>query len=371
MNILTLYAFGPPRLEADSEIVNVERRKALALIVYLVITRNRFSRDALATLLWPEQDRGRARGALRRLLWEINRSLGEGFLETDGDNVAAHAAVEIWVDVQEFNRCVDKYQSHQHETLLCDECKDAILRAAELYSDDFLAGFTLRDSPEFDEWQFFQTEQLRGEFATSLDLLVRHYGESGNFDQAITLARRRLKLDPIHEPAHRSLMQLYAWSGQRAAAMRQYAQCKHVLKEELGITPQAATHQLYEKIKRAPQRVAYLRLLSGPGGTVGERYVLGEATTIGYGQRTNDIHLQDGYVSKQHARVDYENGRYVIHDLGSKNGTLLRGERVVTSQPQLLQPSDELQMGQTHLVFEYATTGMLNDPDEPHETLQM
>ena len=371
MPSLELYAFGPPRIEADSEIVNVERRKALALIVYLVTTRNRFSREALATLLWPEKERGRARGALRRLLWEINRSLSEGFLEIDGDTVGADAAVKIWVDVQEFNRCVDKYQSHQHESLLCDECKDAILRAADLYSNDFLAGFTLRDSPEFDEWQFFQTEQLRGEFATCLDLLVRHYGESGNFNQAITFARRRLKLDPIHEPAHRSLIQLYAWSGQRAAAMRQYARCKHVLKEELGISPQAATRRLYEKIKRAPQRVAYLRLLSGPGGTVGERYVLGDATTIGYGQHTNDIHLQDGYVSKQHARVDYENGRYVIHDIGSTNGTKLRDEQVDKSQPQLLQPGDELQIGRTHLVFEYATTGILNDPDEPHETLKM
>ena len=45
--------------------------------------------------------------------------------------------------------------------VLAPECLAHLTAAVELYSEDFLAGFTLPDSPTFDEWQFFQRESLR------------------------------------------------------------------------------------------------------------------------------------------------------------------------------------------------------------------
>ncbi|MBI4771759.1 MAG: AAA family ATPase, partial [Chloroflexi bacterium] len=56
-------------------------------------------------------------------------------------------------------------------------------------------------------------------------------------------------LDPLHEPAHRHLMRLYAWSDQRAAALRQYRECVRVLDQELGVSPLGDTAKLYEAIK--------------------------------------------------------------------------------------------------------------------------
>jgi len=97
-----------------------------------------------------------------------------------------------------------------------------LTEAISLYRDDFLAGFTLRDSPGFDEWQFFQTECLRQEFATALERLAQAYTGQGAYERAIVYARRWLSLEPLHESAHRYLMRLYAESGQRVAALRQY-----------------------------------------------------------------------------------------------------------------------------------------------------
>jgi hypothetical protein len=58
-----------------------------------------------------------------------------------------------------------------------------------------------------------------------------------------------LVLDPLHEPAHRALMQLYEWAGQRAAALRQYQRCARVLQADLGEAPQAETTALYAAIR--------------------------------------------------------------------------------------------------------------------------
>ena len=53
---LKLSVFGPPRLERDGGPIELNLRKGLALLVYLAVSGQPHSRDALATLLWPESD---------------------------------------------------------------------------------------------------------------------------------------------------------------------------------------------------------------------------------------------------------------------------------------------------------------------------
>ena len=65
-------------------------------------------------------------------------------------------------------------------------------------------------------------------------------------------AQRWLSLDPLHEPAHRQLMRLYARTGQRSAALKQYLTCTRLLDEELGVEPLAETTALYQDIRDHP-----------------------------------------------------------------------------------------------------------------------
>ena len=69
------------------------------------------------------------------------------------------------------------------------------------------------------------------------------------WEAAIGHARRWSALDPLHEPAQRLLMQLHAWAGDRAAAVRQYQECVKVLQAELGIEPEPETTALFEAIR--------------------------------------------------------------------------------------------------------------------------
>jgi DNA-binding SARP family transcriptional activator/type II secretory pathway predicted ATPase ExeA/HEPN domain-containing protein len=246
---LKLFLFGPPRLERDGALVTVERRKVSALLAYLAATGQTHSRDALATLFWPDADQSHARGALRRDLSVLHGLLAEHLL-TQGQTVSVRAATGLWIDVAEFRRLMAVCQTHAHAAGgICPECVAALAEAVTLYRDDFLAGFTLRDSPDFDEWQLLQTEQLRREFASALERLAQTHGSRQEFERAIAYARRWLMLDPLHELAHRQLMQLYAWSGQRAAALRQYEECVRVLERELGVAPEPETIRLYQMLK--------------------------------------------------------------------------------------------------------------------------
>lgn len=107
----------------------------------------------------------------------------------------------------------------------------------------------MADSAEFDHWQFFQSETLRQELAGLLERLVAGLSATGSFEAAIPQARRWVALNPLHEPAQRSLIRLYDQAGQPAAGLRQYEEYVKLLDEELGLPPEEETTTLYEAIK--------------------------------------------------------------------------------------------------------------------------
>lgn len=250
MSRLSLYLLGSPRVELDGEPLEVGRRKAMALLAYLAVTGRAHGRDALATFFWPEYDQSRARAALRRTLSALNTALGKGWLQADRETIGLRPNSNFRADIHKFRQRLAACREHDHpETDVCQACLPVLAEAVSLFQDNFMAGFTLRDSPLFDDWQFFQTEGLRQELAGALEHLVRGHCDLGEYDLAITFARRWLRLDPLHEEAHRRLMQLYAGTGQRPAALRQYQECSRILEEELGTHPSRETTILYERIR--------------------------------------------------------------------------------------------------------------------------
>jgi predicted ATPase/DNA-binding SARP family transcriptional activator len=247
---LTIYLLGSPRFERNGENLNLDTRKASALVAYLAIVKQRQSRDALAALLWPEFDQTHARATLRRTLSTLNKALDGTSLEISREYVNLDFNAGIWVDVDEFHRFLSECQSHDHSPKeICLQCLKPLNAAVEIYGGDFLAGFSLRDSSNFDDWQFYEADSLRRDFTSALERLVQCYISSGNYEAAILHAQQWLALDRLNESAQRQLMQLYAWNDQQSAALQQYRECVQVLDRELGVGPLESTTSLYQAIK--------------------------------------------------------------------------------------------------------------------------
>ena len=225
-------------MERDGSPIEVDTRKATALMAYLAVTGEGHTRDAVAALLWPESEQARARAALRRTLSSLNKAIAGDGLEVVRDSLSLREGADVWVDVRDFRaRLKGPADLAQLDA------------AAAIYRGDFLEGFGLRDSPAFDDWQFAETEGLRRELAGALEQLAFGHGERGDLELAIAYARRWIALDQLHESAHRHLMELFARSGRRNAALRQYRECTRVLDQELGVPPLPETTSLYEAIK--------------------------------------------------------------------------------------------------------------------------
>ena len=64
-----------------------------------------------------------------------------------------------------------------------------------------------------------------------------------------------------------------------------------------------------------------------------------------------DVRLsEDFYVSRHHAQITFEAGKYYVEDLGSKNGTKLNGSQIIAREP--LKPGDIVTIGQTHFIVQ-------------------
>ena len=247
MHRLRIRLFGPPQITLDGIRLDLKHRKPAALFAYLAIAGQVHSRDALAAFFWPEY--AQARTYLRNNLSIIRQALGttdQRWLQADRQTVALQVDEEVWLDVAAFQKLVTSDEAVLQDYKVSSLATIAELEeAAALYTDEFLAGFTLRDSPAFDEWSFFQREQLHRQLAAILGTLSHHHAQRHNYSAAIPHARRWVELDPLHEPAQRILIQLYAQSGQRAAALRQYQACARLVANTLDADVEPETHALY------------------------------------------------------------------------------------------------------------------------------
>jgi hypothetical protein len=93
------------------------------------------------------------------------------------------------------------------------------------------------------------------------------------------------------------------------------------------------------------------RLVVRQGATAGQVYEL-DKDEISVGRDiTNDIVLNDAEVSRRHARLILEQGRYKIEDLNSTNGTYIDGQRLIG--PHLLAIGEIIMFGDNMgMVFE-------------------
>ena len=93
------------------------------------------------------------------------------------------------------------------------------------------------------------------------------------------------------------------------------------------------------------------QLIMRSGPTPGAAFTLeGDQLTIGR-DSTNEIVINDAEISRRHARLTFQGGKYVLEDLGSTNGTFVNGQRL--AGPRVLKAGEVVSFGeQIVLVFE-------------------
>src|SRR3954469_194660 len=100
-------------------------------------------------------------------------------------------------------------------------------------------------------------------------------------------------------------------------------------------------------------------IISEKGGA--ERKELFDKNEINVGRvQGNDLMLPKGNVSKRHARLMFRDGRFIVADLKSTNGTYVNGRKI--AQATIVREGDKIYVGDFVLRFE-ATAGTQLAPE--------
>ena len=241
--VMKLHLLGDFQLTLDdAPVMVIDVPRLQSLLAYLTLHHDvPQSRAHLAFLLWPDSTEAQARTNLRNLLCRLRQKLPDAdhILNVDRHTLQWRNDAPGMLDVVDFERAVaraDQAERQRDRIAL----RLALEQAARFYRGDLLPSC-------YDEWILPERDRLCQLFHSVLERLMMVLEEEGDTQEAIRVAQRLLRHDPLHEAVYRNLIRLYAAIDNRAAAERTYQQCVTVLERELAIEPSTATREVYEQ----------------------------------------------------------------------------------------------------------------------------
>ncbi len=283
MNTLSIAVLGPPTVSSRKQELSFSTRKQLAVLLYLAVEGGIHSRQKLSELFWPELDAEHGRSALRTTIMRLRESLPassesqQQILLSSRDTLALDAAqfrLDVHVVQDAWRLLHPSSGTHAPGQQTRQARQEQLEQATSLWRGAFLAGFSLRDAPGFDDWARTQREHWHLRLTPLFATLAQMQEEAGERERAIETMTRWLAADPLNEEAYQHLMRLHLAIGDRAAAVRAYEACCTMLSEELGAEPMAETEALASRIRSATlpqhnkQAPSSSRLLSAPSSSL-------------------------------------------------------------------------------------------------------
>jgi predicted ATPase/DNA-binding SARP family transcriptional activator len=215
-------------------------RKAKTLIKLLALApERRLHADQAAELLWADRDQASARNNLHQAIYAARRAL-------DSTGLEGSRCLELQEDV--LTLCpndpvrIDAIVFEQAAARAREEGGLAAYREAlDSYPGELLP------EDRYEEWTAPRRDSLHD---LRLALGIELAELEAPLDPAAAVGRLHEVLgeEPLHEPAHRALMRLYASGGRRQEALAQFQELKRGLRREFEDEPDDETRRLYQDI---------------------------------------------------------------------------------------------------------------------------
>ncbi|GHH66712.1 hypothetical protein GCM10017673_12710 [Streptosporangium violaceochromogenes] len=215
---------------------------AQRLVAFLALQDSPRARAYVAGTLWPDATTSRANANLRSSLWRAAR-MGHQIIEASSQELAI--GKRITVDIRDA-------AARAHRLLDTSRSCDDILTMQTLtdLSADLLPDWSESDWVLIEQEQYHQLRLHALEAMSERLIAARRHGE------AVAAGLAAVRAEPLRESAHRVLVKAHLSAGNRAAALRQYEQCRTVLRNELGLEPSQTLKNLLPHLSGRPHPTA-------------------------------------------------------------------------------------------------------------------
>jgi DNA-binding SARP family transcriptional activator len=236
-----LQLLGEFTLRAGSRVVLDEswkrgRAKSLLKLVALA-PGHRLHREQVTEALWPELDPDAAMNQLYKSLHFLKAEMASFGLPSPLAIVDQHVSLGGAIDVD-----TDRFRRRAGLARRGETVRRRVAEAIAAYPGELLP------SDRLEEWTTAPREELARLHRELLLELSRLEQAQGDDRAAIAALRQVLRGDATDEQAHRALMRLFASTGDRGQAIRQYHTCRDALRRELDVDPSPETEALHRAI---------------------------------------------------------------------------------------------------------------------------
>jgi DNA-binding SARP family transcriptional activator len=246
--------FGSVRVQGHSgRVADLQTRRGSELFAFLVLEAGRsFDRLHLIEQFWPHLPEGRGRRALNTELWRLSQSLRAVGMDT-GQALSRGTGTVGFVRPPDTTVDVDALTGAMRVIRATDppdadrNAIAAVEAGVAAYRGDLL-------ETVYSDWCLLWRESLRAQYTEALEFLLTAAMARKDWAGGLRQGRALLALDPLMEHVHRAVMRCHFHNGDRPLAMRQYALCEQLLREELNVEPMDETRRIQETILAVPGR---------------------------------------------------------------------------------------------------------------------
>ena len=210
---------------------------AQRVVAFLALRDRPAVRSLVAGTLWLEATEDRALGNLRSALWRLRQS-GCEVVDTVGEqlSLSRRVIVDVRVLAAQARRIYTSDETLEPADL------DRLVVAGELLPD------------WYDDWVVIDRERVRQLRLHALERACERLTASGRFGEAIEAGLAAVAEEPLHESAHRVLIQAHLAEGNRVEAFRQFEAYARAMWADLHLGPSADIRALVEGLRSTAAR---------------------------------------------------------------------------------------------------------------------
>ena len=205
--MLSLHLLGTPELELAGQPLQLARRKNRAVLFYLAAHSKPLTREQLLGFFFMDHERAAAQQILRTMLYDLRKQLGDALIVQDE---TLSLAPDTLVDTRTFETNLQSPVSNLQ----------SLASTLALYRGDFLEGFTLTDSPEFEDWVARERERYRALAVRGWTRAAALYEADHAYSNALDALNHALAFDELNELAQQHALRVQYRMGDRSGAIR-------------------------------------------------------------------------------------------------------------------------------------------------------
>jgi DNA-binding SARP family transcriptional activator/DNA-binding HxlR family transcriptional regulator len=207
------------------------------LLVFLALHDRAMGRAAVAGTMWPEVSNANAGISLRSALSRLDPATREAILIA---SAGLSLADTVAVDYHEAQLLAHRLLEQDKPVAPADVSSAALATLSKELLPDW-----------YDDWVVAEAEDWRQLRMNGLEALARLLIEDGRLGEAAGAARAAMKVEPLRESAHATLISVHLSEGNQSEALRVFERYRVLLLAALDLEPTPRLAELVSSIQKA------------------------------------------------------------------------------------------------------------------------